>query len=66
MSNENNYLLLYKLLSTEPYTSNGSWCLPNDFIVDELLIQKIVVDGQSVEVKEKPFILAGPEFNTFK
>ncbi len=66
MSNKNNYLLLYKLLSNEPYISNGSWCLPNDFIVDELLIQKIVVDGQSVEVKEKPFIPAGPEFNTFK
>ena len=66
MSNKNNYRLLYKLLSNEPFVEHSSHCLPNEFVIDEILIQKIVVDGQSVEVKEKPFILAGPEFNTFK
>jgi hypothetical protein len=45
---------------------HSSHCLPNEFAIDEILIQKIVVDGQSVEVKEKPFTPAGPEFNTFK
>ena len=66
MSNENNYMSLYELLNKESYVETSSWCLPSDFVADELLMHKIFVNEKSVTVKEKPFIPAGPEFNTFK
>jgi hypothetical protein len=66
MSNENNYMLLYELRNKEPYRETSSWCLPSDFVADELLMHKTFVNDQPIIVKEKPFILAGPEFNTFK
>jgi hypothetical protein len=66
MSNENNYMLLYESRNKKPYKETSSWCLPSDFIADELLMHKIFVNEKPVTVKEKPFIPAGPEFNTFK
>ena len=67
MSNENNYMLLYESRNKEPYRETSSWCLPSDFIADELLLHnKEFVNDKISEVKEKPFIPAGPEFNTFK
>ena len=57
---------LYELLNKESYVETSSWCLPSDFVADELLMHKIFVNEKSVTVKEKPFIPAGPEFNTFK
>lgn len=66
MSNENNYMILYEVRNKEPYRETSSWCLPGDFVIDELLIQKTFVKEQTLIVEEKPFIPAGPEFNTFR
>ena len=61
-----NFLMLYKIAGTEPYKMSSSWCLPADFVLDELPARKTFVSDPMLIPQEKPFILAGPEFNTFK
>jgi hypothetical protein len=55
---------LYRLFSHEPYNPKESWVLPNEFVLDPLFQQKKQEYVNDVILEEKPFILAGPEFNT--
>jgi hypothetical protein len=63
---KNNFVMLYKVAGTEPYKESGSYCLPAEFVLDELLTKKTFVSDPTFTPQEKPFILAGPEFNTIK
>jgi hypothetical protein len=63
---KNNFFMLYKIAGTEPYKDYSSYCLPAEFVPDELLAKKTFVSDPMFIPQEKPFVLAGPEFNTFK
>ena len=63
---KNDFLMLYKVIGNEPYKEYGSYCLPAEFVLDDLLPKKSFVSEPMLIPQEKPFILAGPEFNTFK
>ena len=58
--------MLFTIAGTEPYKDVSSHCLPAEFVLDELLAKKFFVADPMFIPQEKPFILAGPEFNTFK
>ncbi len=66
MDSKNNFFMLYKIAGTEPYKASSSYCLPAEFVLDELLTKKPFVPDPMFIPQEKPFILAGPEFNTLK
>lgn len=63
---KNNFLMLYKVAGTAPFKESDSYCLPAKFVLDKLLTKKTFVSEPMLISQEKPFILAGPEFNTFK
>jgi len=55
--------VLYQTFSKDPYDPKLSWVLPNEFVLNplfQIVKQEYVND---VILEEKPFILAGPEFN---
>jgi hypothetical protein len=55
---------LYTAFSSKPYDPKLSWVLPNEFVLNPLFQHSKQSYKNDVILEEKPFILAGPEFNT--
>ena len=56
--------IFYEIFSKDPYDPKLSWVLPNEFVLDPLLQSVKQSYVNDVTIEDKPFILAGPEFNT--